>query len=306
MTQRYDRRPPILGPVILIGIGVLALLQNFDMLPGNFWQTIWRFWPVILILVGVEIIIGRTPLPWGLSFLLSLVIIAGTIGGMVYLASQTTEETPLSAVEMQHIERDLKGSTSASVQLHFGAGHLSVSSTSGGQLMVGDFAQANGNAQVNIDQSGSNARGSLTLETPSNQMGPFLTTGRANEWRVQLNNGIPLDLRVDSGASTNDLDLTNLKLSQLRVEAGLSTNTIRLANSGVYSARISGGLSTTTVYVPEGMAARIRIQGGLSSVDVDESRFARSGDQYVSANYDSAANKVELTIESGLSTIAVR
>ena len=37
--------------------------------------------------------------------------------------------------------------------------------------MVGDFAQANGNAQVNIDQSGSNARGSLTLETPSNQMG---------------------------------------------------------------------------------------------------------------------------------------
>ena len=171
MSRTYDRRPPILGPVILIGIGVLALLQNFDMLPANFWQTIWRFWPVILILVGVEIVIGRMPMPWAASFVLSLLIIGGTIGGIVYLATQTPLETPIAAGEMSHLERDVNGATAATVQLHFGAGSLTVSSTSGPQLMVGDFAQQRGAVQVNVSQAANNGRATLSLDVPSNQVG---------------------------------------------------------------------------------------------------------------------------------------
>jgi hypothetical protein len=305
MSRTHERRPPILGPVILIGIGVLALLQNFDMLPGNFWQTIWRFWPVILILIGVEIVIGRIAMPWVASFLLSLVIIGATIGGVVYLAAQTPQETPYAEGDVRRIERDLNGATSANVQLEFGAGSLHLSSTSGQILMVGDFRQERGEVQVRLDVSGSNGEATLRLDVPSYQVGP-MSPMRGNEWRVQLNDSIPLDLRVDSGASMNDLDLTDLKLSKLHVEAGLSTNTIRLAGSGSYSARISGGLSTTTVYIPEGLAARIRVEGGLSAVNVDQMRFPKSGDWYVSPNYDSAKDKVELTIESGLSTLSVK
>lgn len=302
MSRTYERRPPILGPVILIGIGILALFQNFDILPGNFWQTIWRLWPLILVLIGVEIIIGQMRMPWGLSFLLALVVIAGTVGGVVYFASQTSEETAVSAGDMRRIERDLQGATSATVQLSFGAGTLHLGSVSGGQVMVGDFAQA----RAHVDYSVSNGRATLRVDIPDDQMVPFFTTGRGNEWRVQLNNGIPIDLRVEAGASTNDLDLTDLKLSQLQVKAGVSANTIRLARTGKYEARISGGISTTTVEVPEGLAARIKVEGGLSTVNINESRFPRSGDLYESTNYDSASDKVDLVIESGLSTITVK
>src|SRR6266404_9279666 len=67
------RRNRILGPIILITIGVLFALDNI-------WgiADAWRFWPVILIVIGVVKLIDRLgyddrgayygqPRPWGPS-----------------------------------------------------------------------------------------------------------------------------------------------------------------------------------------------------------------------------------------------
>jgi multisubunit Na+/H+ antiporter MnhB subunit len=47
--QTWSKGQPI-GPIILIGAGVLFLLYNFDIFP---FYRIERFWPLILIAVGV-------------------------------------------------------------------------------------------------------------------------------------------------------------------------------------------------------------------------------------------------------------
>jgi len=302
MSAQRQGRVPVLGPVILIGIGVLALLQNFGYLPSNFWQTVWRLWPLIFILIGVEILINQIRMPWLVSFVLALAVIGLTIGGLVYLAWQSPAETPAASEEAERIEQDLQGATSARVSLDFGAGTMKIGATSGSRLLEGDFLPG---ARVSYSMSG--ATGWLTLNVWENNTRFFVSPRRGNEWNLLLSNAIPLDLRVSAGASTNDLDLSDLKLTALRVEAGLSTSTIRLPRQGsYYAAHISGGLATTTVYVPEGVAARIRIEGGLSSTNVDESRFPRSGDTWVSSNYDTAANKVDLHITGGLASVTVR
>jgi hypothetical protein len=46
-----------IGPVILIGLGALFLLGNLGLL--NFRQIV-RYWPVILILIGVSMLLNRT------------------------------------------------------------------------------------------------------------------------------------------------------------------------------------------------------------------------------------------------------
>lgn len=38
---------------ILIAVGLVALLDNFGLLPGNFWEF---FWPVLLVLVGLSFV----------------------------------------------------------------------------------------------------------------------------------------------------------------------------------------------------------------------------------------------------------
>lgn len=70
----------IIWPLTLIGLGLIFLLNNFDLLPWSVWETIWRLWPIILILFGLGLILGD--LPWGK---IVLVIISLTIFGLIFL-----------------------------------------------------------------------------------------------------------------------------------------------------------------------------------------------------------------------------
>ena len=48
----HKGRPSLLGSLLWIGIGVLLLLWNFGVGP-DFWSLIGRYWPVLLILLGL-------------------------------------------------------------------------------------------------------------------------------------------------------------------------------------------------------------------------------------------------------------
>src|SRR5579884_1339716 len=54
-SSRYANRAPI-GPIVLIAIGVLFLLDTLNLIQ---FREIGRFWPVLLIVVGVYMLYGR-------------------------------------------------------------------------------------------------------------------------------------------------------------------------------------------------------------------------------------------------------
>jgi hypothetical protein len=45
--------------IFLITVGLLLLLNNLGILSWGIWQNLWRFWPVILILSGIELVLGK-------------------------------------------------------------------------------------------------------------------------------------------------------------------------------------------------------------------------------------------------------
>ncbi|SYZ72714.1 conserved hypothetical protein [Candidatus Zixiibacteriota bacterium] len=50
---KHRDRGPLIGGLIVFGVGVLFLLINLDIIPG------WRVaWPIILIIVGAALIIA--------------------------------------------------------------------------------------------------------------------------------------------------------------------------------------------------------------------------------------------------------
>ncbi|MFP4654234.1 MAG: pentapeptide repeat-containing protein [Methanohalobium sp.] len=72
----------ILSTTILIAIGILLLLNNLQYLPDGFWHTLWNFWPVVLIIIGLDVLAGqsRSKLATILTIVLGLAVIIGTIG----------------------------------------------------------------------------------------------------------------------------------------------------------------------------------------------------------------------------------
>jgi hypothetical protein len=50
-----------IGAFVLIGLGVLFLLNEMDVV--NF-DRIWRFWPLVLIAVGIRVLMRRRGMGW--------------------------------------------------------------------------------------------------------------------------------------------------------------------------------------------------------------------------------------------------
>jgi hypothetical protein len=161
----------------------------------------------------------------------------------------------------------------------------------------------------------SNGTGRLVYQARGRDRSPFpfgfpmfgAPTG-SSHFDVKLNAGVPLTLTLQTGAADVRLDLSQLRVTRLDLATGASTTWLRLPETaGPTMAHLSGGASTLTVEVPQGVAARITHRGGLSTLKVDESRFPAAGGQtYRSADYDTAQNRVDLSIETGASTVTVQ
>jgi len=76
-----ERRPGYVGPLLLLSIGFILLFNNLGILPWEIWDSLWRYWSVILILFGIEIL-GRhaeSNLMYMIAIFLSVLLIIGTV-----------------------------------------------------------------------------------------------------------------------------------------------------------------------------------------------------------------------------------
>lgn len=58
-ASRRRYRLGFFWPVVFIALGVVLLLNNINVLPGNAWDWVWRLWPVALIAMGFDSVVRR-------------------------------------------------------------------------------------------------------------------------------------------------------------------------------------------------------------------------------------------------------
>lgn len=79
-TKAYLDAENFTWGILFIFAGIIFLLNTFGILPWNVWGTISHFWPVLLILIGVDMIFGKSLVAKiiGLNFkVLALLIVLG-------------------------------------------------------------------------------------------------------------------------------------------------------------------------------------------------------------------------------------
>jgi hypothetical protein len=267
-------RSTLFWGVILILIGALLLLNNLGVLDVNVWSLIW---PLFLIALGLRIL-------WG--------VVVGP-----------------RSVEAEEIAIPLEGAGRARVRIRHGAGRLHVSSASAspGALAAGTFG---GGLDHRVRRDGDTL--DVEMRVPSDGFPHFVMpwnwgAGGALDCSFGLNSEIPLSLDLETGASDTRLDLTDLRVTDLRLKTGASATDLTLpANAGHTRVDIGAGAASVNIRVPSGVATRILVKGSLAGINVDTSRFPRMGDTYQSTDYDTAPNKVDIDIETGVGSIYVR
>lgn len=321
--ERHESRVPIAAPAILISIGLLFLLSNLNVVSIGVWEFVLRFWPLALVLVGIEIVVNRLRLWPNFVNVLVAFIAIGAIVGLALSVAPGYEYTSgyhwgvpgvISAgrevIGSVELDEPVGDATQAVVDLNLNAGDLSLTA-----MPVGSPSLVSGRASYGVNRQAPTHETSIRDGQAAFRMAsraphgvsmfPLLPESNGEEWDLKLNPDVPMTLRLKLAAMRGVLDLSSLKMSDLEADIDAASVKVTVPANGRTSARLKCDVADVTVQVPDGVAARIRVNADVSGVTVDESRFPRRGSYFQSSDYESAANQLDLELDADVSAVRV-
>ncbi len=246
------------------------------------------FWGFVLVLLGVLMLVGAMQYFWPVVLIV--------IGGWIVFSAFWR-----GAMGNQSVSVDAQGAASAYVKIGHGAGELRVdAAATSGKVLEGMVTEG---ARVDSRQTGDRLDVRLTNDV---SFIPFAGNTRGLNWDLHLTRDIPLTLDLETGANRSIVDLREARVTSVTLITGASETEITLPATGQVTAAVHLGAAEARLNIPEGVAARIRSQSGLAEINVNTARFPQMGGVYQSADFETAANRVDLRIDAGVGKVSVR
>ncbi len=301
--ERPVRRGGLLGPIILIGLGLILLLNNLGLLDWSIWEALLRLWPVLIIAAGLDLLIGRRSI-WG--SLLVIVLVVGVAAASIALYQGGSQQG--RTLERQRIEVPLGEASRGEIEIDFSVGRLEVGGSAGrDQLAEGAVAVETGEElHSEARTEGDTIYYSLSSDIEDWRGIGFFGSWMDNRvWTLALNPQIPLTLSIDAGVGETEIDLSGLNVSELRLHGGVGRSEVTLPTEGGGTLELDLGVGENVLLVPAGVGVRIVVEGGLAPVSAP-SNYDQSDGTYTSPNYASADSKVQVRISGGVGAIVIR
>lgn len=149
------------------------------------------------------------------------------------------------------------------------------------------------------------AAGTLIVRQPDVKGLPDLRniTDFRNEWDLRLSDETPMDLRVDVGGGTSDLQLAGLPLTRLDVTLGAGKSTLDLSGDWVrhLDIAIDTGAANISVRLPRNVGVRVEVEAGASMVDA--TGLTKDGNVYTNAAYGVSDVTLHVAMDAGIGWI---
>ena len=190
------------------------------------------------------------------------------------------------------------------VEINLGVGELTV--TRGAKEWLEGSAQYNINKlapKIRYKQRGET--GHLDIEHKGStkvRMGKI-----KNVWDIELNDEIPMELSVETGASIANLDLRGLTLESLDIETGVGDLAVDLSGEwkNSFETNIETGVGQTTVILPSKVGVKLMTEKGIGSINL-EGFIAKGKGVYVNEAYEQADVVLEVHAEMGVGDITFK
>ena len=200
--------------------------------------------------------------------------------------------------ESQSVE--LGDAKSVRVEIDFGAGDLKLTGGAD-KLLEADFNYNVARLKPVVEYTD----GTLVVRQPDVSGLPVLRdiADYRNEWDLRLNDEVPIDLSVDMGGGTSDLQLTGLSLTGLNVSLGAGKSTVDLSGEWTRDLDVSidTGAADINVRLPRDVGVRVEVERGASIVEA--SSLTQDGNVYTNAAYGASAVTLQVNMEAGIGRI---
>jgi len=292
------RREGIAGPIFGIGLGLVFLLSNFNMLAINPWVMLLQIWPLFLVAIGLDIAFGRRSI-WG-ALVAAGLIIALLAGALWYFGADIAK----GRIASDEIVQPFDGATQAKLEIKPVVGSLVVSVLDDSKNLVeGSVNRFKGE---NVRQEFDVKDGLGTFKLYTSDSGIIYPSGPQTDatWKLGISPQAPVDMDANLIVGEMTLDLSDLRVEALNAQIVIGRTIVILPEKGRFSASIEGVIGAINIVVPEGMEVSINSDLGLANLQTPTGYF-KSGDQTVSPGYANAENKVDLQVSQVIGLVSI-
>jgi hypothetical protein len=202
------------------------------------------------------------------------------------------------------------GGEDATLTLESGVGEIAVGGTSARQVVV-EGVSPFGPPTFASETAGGTTSVSFKLTDQSS----FISYPGAPTARVEasLSQWTPWDVRLETGVSTLDADLSSVDVRSLVLETGVSSSTIRLGDApdGPEEGRVNveSGVASVKILVPADAQVRVQSDSGLTAHEIDPALKSLGGREWETPGFSAAQQSGDpvwvITTSSGIGTVAV-
>ncbi|WEK18554.1 MAG: DUF5668 domain-containing protein [Candidatus Pedobacter colombiensis] len=311
--MRLDR---IMWGIVLLFIGGVLLLENFNVI-HFYWRSIWRFWPIFLIIAGVNILFNKNKSQVG-----GVVSIAILVATLILLFFKGQEPSGRRITIIDHFEEtnsdnsdDDEGTTSGQhLFLPYVADSMTkktVLNISGGATtfelkgqtdsLISADINSKRNAFLLIKNESSDSVSTLNLK----MRGKGNWNAGGNHVGVKLNTNPVWEVHMSMGAGEADFDMSDYKVRTFNFDGGAAALDVKLgALLPVTDVNVKTGMAEVKVAIPTASGCRIKAKTGLSSKEF--TGFIKLDNNiYETPNFKTSANKIFINFDGGLSSFEV-
>jgi hypothetical protein len=264
------------------------------------WGTLISLWPILVIAVGFDILVGKRSLLASLAGMALVLVIL--FGALWYSGARIAGGQPLGG---EQVSQPLDGATQANLTFEPGAGEIRLEAlTDSNQLVAGRVPDERG-YQVSQGFSQSSGTANLALRSEG-AVYMFPNFGGDNYlWDLGVTNAIPVNLKVNLGAGQADLNLADLQAKEIEVDLGVGFVTVDVPEQTNANVSVDGAIGQLVIIVPAGSGVRVDADTAMVNLNLPDD-FREQNGAHISSNYESADYKIDLHVGLAIGDVQVR
>ena len=218
----------------------------------------------------------------------------------VLLLADCGSEARVGALRTESQSIELGDAKPVSVDIELGAGNLLVTGGAA-KLLEADFTYNVAKLKPEVEFTD----GKLVVQHPEVNGLPALQgiTDFRNEWDLRLNNDVPMNLSLDMGAGTSDLQLASLSVTGLNISLGAGSSTVDLTGDWTrdLDANIDAGATNLSLRLPKDVGVQVKVDAGIGRVEAPG--LTQDGNVYTNAAYGASPVTLRLNLQAGVGKI---
>jgi hypothetical protein len=286
----------LVWPAVLILLGGVALLVNTHLVSADRLYRLGDLWPLLLIVIGLELLITRMPISASASTVAAVLILLVALGGTIaYVAAGPSVPTGIQTMDTIAPGGSLDH---GSVDINVGGATLKITGTDiGGDLFRSHIEYSGPAPGVSVERS----TGHVEI---SQNSGFHLFGPQRFALDLKLSKSVRWTIAVRSGAANDTYDFSNLNLASLEDDTGASREDISLGTpKGDVPIDINGGALTVNLHRPSGTAADVSVSGGAVTLNFDGHVERAVGS--VSASTAQSSDTFTVRVNGGACTVTM-